>query len=179
MKQSAEPKRKAGLEQDIAELDLLIDEILLASRLDAIADLDAMEELDLLALAAEEGARYDDVHIDGGSLMVLGDARLLRRLLRNLVENAFRHGVPPVQISLARQGNFAQITVSDAGLGVPPAEFERIFEPFYRRSGATENIGVGLGLALVKQIARRHGGEAYCMTSGEGSIFVVTLICRR
>src|SRR5712692_9420795 len=102
MKESADPVRKAGLEQDIAELDALIDEILLASRLDAVKGLDSDEEVDLLALAAEECARYDDTQLDGEPVTVRGDPRLLRRMIRNLLENAKRHGAPPIQVRLSR-----------------------------------------------------------------------------
>ena len=101
LKQSADPKTKAGLEQDIAELDGLVDEILLASRLDTVAQNDVREEIDLLALAAEESARYDEVQLEGEHVKIQGDPRLLRRLLRNLLENAKRHGVPPTQVQVA------------------------------------------------------------------------------
>jgi signal transduction histidine kinase len=84
-------------------------------------------------------------------------------MLRNLIENARRHGAPPVTIRIAR----GEIRVCDAGPGVPGPERERVFEPFYRRPGSAQ--GAGLGLALVRQIARRHGGEARC----EGNCFVV------
>src|SRR5262249_42872745 len=97
MKQDADAKRKAGLEQDIAELDALIDEILLASRLDAVKGLERVEDIDLLALAAEECARYESVELEGRPVVVRGDPRLLRRLVRNLLENAKRHGAPPIQ----------------------------------------------------------------------------------
>ena len=92
MKESAEPKRKLQLEQDIAELDALIDEILLASRLDAVQAREADEEVDLLALAAEECARYEGAELHGEPVVLHGDPRLLRRMLRNLLENAARHG---------------------------------------------------------------------------------------
>jgi two-component system, OmpR family, sensor histidine kinase RstB len=164
MKERAEPERKRELEQDIAELDGLIDEILLASRLDAAQGLEAEEPVDLLALAAEEASRYD-VPVTGESVKVRGDARLLRRLVRNLLENARRHGAAPTTVRIAR----GEIRVCDAGPGVPEAERERVFEPFYRRPGSAQ--GAGLGLALVRQIARRHGGEARC----EGNCFVVRL----
>jgi signal transduction histidine kinase len=176
MKERADPVRKAGLEQDIAELDALIDEILLASRLDAVKELDTGEEVDLLALAAEECARYDDTQLDGEPVTVRGDPRLLRRMIRNLLENAKRHGAPPIQVRLSRAGGSAELAVCDHGPGVPEAERERVFDPFHRHTGTKEIAGAGLGLALVRQIARRHGGEARCAPrSGQGSCFTVVL----
>jgi len=153
-------KDRQEVERDIAELDALIDEVLLASRLDALSSLEITEQVDLLALAAEEAARYD-VEAQGESFAIRGDPRLLRRMIRNLLENARRHGAPPIDL-LVKPG---EIRLCDGGPGVPEAERERIFEPFYSKHGT------GLGLALVRQIARRHGGEARC----EGSCFYVTL----
>ena len=179
MKQNVDPKRKAALEQDIAELDAMIDEILLASRLDASMDPEADEIVDLLGLAAEECARYEDARLDGEAIASRGDARLLRRMIRNLLENAKRHGAPPIEVRIFRAGAGVEISVQDAGPGVPETERERVFEPFYRRAGAREVGGTGLGLALVRQIARRHGGEARCVPrSGSGSSFVVVLPIR-
>jgi signal transduction histidine kinase len=176
LKSSADAKSKAGLEQDIAELDWLVDEILLASRLDAIQDIQASEEIDLLALAAEECSRYDDVHLEGTAILVRGDARLLRRLLRNLLENAKRHGVPPTQVRVTRADGAAVVTVWDDGPGPLESEFEQVFKPFYRSSSSRTGVGTGLGLALVRQIARRHGGDARCVTAGDGRHrFIVTL----
>jgi signal transduction histidine kinase len=176
MKNSAEPKRKAGLDQDIAELDLLIDEILLASRLDAVAERNVDEEVDLLGLAAEECARYSDVQLDGSPMVFRGDPRLLRRLLRNLLENAQRHGIPPVKVTLAQIADNAEIVVQDHGPAMSNDEALRLFEPFYRRPNAAKNIGAGLGLALVRQIARRHGGSVrYSATNDGHNSFVVTI----
>ena len=176
LKDSADPKRKAGLEQDIAELDQLIDEVLLASRLDAVQELEADEEVDLVALAAEECSRYPTAQLEGEAAHVRGDPRLLRRLLRNLLENAQRHGAPPIKVRVARVAQQAQITVCDSGPGIPEAERERIFEPFYRRQRPGPNVGAGLGLALVRQIARRHGGDAQCAPDADApSRFVVRL----
>jgi two-component system, OmpR family, sensor histidine kinase RstB len=176
MKPSADAKLKMGLEQDIAELDWLVDEILLASRLDALPTDVATEELDLLALAAEECARYDDVQLEGSVISIRGDPRLLRRLLRNLLENARRHGAPPTQVRIARDARNATVKVWDSGPGVPQSEFENIFRPFYRPKDVRERTGTGLGLALVRQIARRHGGDARCtVMEGSRSCFIVTL----
>jgi signal transduction histidine kinase len=176
LKGSADAKSKAGLEQDIAELDWLVDEILLASRLDAVNEIEATEEIDLLALAAEECSRYDDVHLEGNPATVRGDARLLRRLLRNLLENAKRHGVPPTQVRVTRANGTAVVTVWDNGPGPLQSEFEKVFKPFYRSSGSRTGVGTGLGLALVRQIAQRHGGDASCVIADDGrSRFTVTL----
>jgi signal transduction histidine kinase len=175
MKDSVDEKRKIGLEQDIAELDWLVGEILLASRLDAVTEV-AREEVDLLALAAEECARYDETQLEGSATTIQGDPRLLRRLLRNLLENARRHGSPPTQVRIAHTAAAATITVWDAGPGLPATEFEKVFRPFYRPANSRSPSGSGLGLALVRQIARHHGGDAICSTLADGrSAFVVTL----
>jgi signal transduction histidine kinase len=177
LKKSADPKTKAGLEQDIAELDGLVDEILLASRLNTVTQNDTREEIDLLALAAEECARYDDVQLEGAATKIQGDPRLLRRLLRNLLENAKRHGAPPTQVRLRRQAEIVELKVWDNGPGPARAEFEDLFTPFYRRRDSHHSTGNGLGLSLVRQIARRHGGDARCAAMDDGrSCFIVTLL---
>jgi signal transduction histidine kinase len=177
MKESADPARRAGLNRDNAELDVLIDEILLASRLDAVETAEVVEEIDLLALAAEECARYPEAELEGTPMQLRGDPRLLRRLLRNLLENARRHGVPPTRVRLSRDADGrARIVVSDEGRGLPADQCERLFAPFYRRNGANDQVGAGLGLALVRQIARRHGGDATCEPAPDGRAhFVATL----
>lgn len=170
------PQASVDLERDIAELDALIDEILLASRLGAQQSLDAKEDIDLLALLAEECARFDGVALDGAVVHVRGDPRLLRRLIRNLLENARRHGVPPVRVTLRREERNAVFDVIDAGPGIAPQERERVFTPFYRLRGAGEATGAGLGLSLVRQIAELHGGGAVVapVPTG-GSCFRVTI----
>jgi signal transduction histidine kinase len=176
LKQSADPKTKVGLEQDIAELDDLVDEILLASRLDTHAQNEVREEVDLLALAAEECARYDEVQLEGEHITILGDPRLLRRLLRNLLENAKRHGVSPTQVRLRQTVANVTLQVWDNGPGPAPEEFEQLFTPFYRRRGSHNSTGSGLGLSLVRQIARRHGGDARCCSMDDGrGCFSITL----
>ena len=167
-----DPKRRQGLEADIAELDHLIEEILLASRLDTLAELDHDESVDLVALVAEECARYG-IDVEGEPAEIRGDARLLRRLVRNLVANAERHGRPPVRVRIRVRDRRAELIVADAGAGIPEAEREHLFEPFYRQ-GNTD--GHGLGLSLVRQIARRHGGDVrYGTVDDGGSGFIVSL----
>jgi signal transduction histidine kinase len=176
LKDAADPRRKHELERDIAELDQLIDEILLSSRLDAVNGLDQREEVDLLALAAEEGARYEQCSVTGAPVVVLGDRALLRRMMRNLIENAERHGRPPIAIEVGHEGVQAAITVSDCGAGVAANERERVFSPFFRARGSQAASGTGLGLTLVRQIARRHGGDALWVgTAGRPSRIRVVL----
>ena len=164
--------------RDINELDELIEELLTASRLDHIDQLQRDSDIDLLALVAEEAARVD-AELNGNPVTVSGDPKLLRRLVRNLLENARRYGNgSPIEIELLREERHVVIRVLDRGPGIPEEEQERIFQPFYRRPGMREGIdrGVGLGLALVRQIARRHGGEVTCRgRNGGGTCFEVTL----
>lgn len=178
IKDNPNAARSAEIERDIAELDELVGEILLASRLDAMQQLETREEVDLLGLAAEEAARYPDCGVTGTSAVIAGDPRLLRRMIRNLLENAHRHGKQPVDVTLsATQNGDIRIDVHDAGEGIAEGKREVIFEPF--RRGPTTERGAGLGLALVRQIARRHGGDAvYIAPKDGGSTFAVTLPTR-
>lgn len=192
---AAHASQRAEVARNIDELDQLIDEILLASRLDVrdaneASAIGPTEEVDLVGLAAEECSRTGaelDVAEGISPVLVQGHAKLLRRLLRNLLENARRYGQPagstePVRlgISLPAPGRgpaMVQLCVDDRGPGVPAELRERIFEPFYRLPGASESVGgVGLGLSLVKSIALRHLGSVRCEDRpGGGARFVVHL----
>ncbi|MCU0927482.1 MAG: ATP-binding protein [Hydrogenophaga sp.] len=205
---SASTGQRAEIARSIEELDQLIDEILLASRLDVRDANDAgalgpTEEIDLVGLAAEECARTGaelEVAEGASPVLVQGHARLLRRVLRNLLENARRYGVPatglapggdggvklgiavqtalpPVRAGAPGRPALAIVTVDDHGPGVPPELRERIFEPFYRLPGASEREGgVGLGLSLVQSIALRHQGSIRCEDApGGGARFVLEL----
>lgn len=179
VKGTADAKRKAQLEQDVAELDQLIEQILLSSRLDAVGGLGTKEEVDLLALAAEEGARYPQCVVNGQPVVVEGERALLQRMMRNLIDNGERHGVPPVEVDVRPEGNRAVLIVSDQGPGVAADEVERIFTPFYRARGSKGTGGTGLGLSLVRQIARQHGGDAVWVgTTGRPSAIRITLPAR-
>ena len=176
MREGTDSRRKRDVERDIAELDALIDEILLASRLDVVTERGAEEDVDLLALATEECSRYEDTEVEGQPVTVRGDPRLLRRMTRNLLENARRHGAPPIEVRVNRADGMAELRVSDHGPGIPDAEREDVFRPFHRFAGGGDRGGTGLGLALVRQIARRHGGDArYLGREPSGSCFVVSL----
>lgn len=165
---------KAELARNLGELDTLVEEILLASRLDRIDRLDQRETIDLLALAAEVAAQTGGT-VEGASVDIDGDRRLLHRLVRNLLENANKHGRPPVRVEVgAGPRGDARLVVHDSGM---IRDASRVFEPFYRGEGASESAGGwGLGLALVRQIAERHGGTARCESGpGRGTAFIVEL----
>ena len=176
------PELLAEIQRNLAESDELVEEILLASRLDndRAPSLRGVR-VDLSALAAEEAACFDPgavgLAVGEEPVEIEGEATLLRRLIRNLLENAVRHGRPPVRIAVTRHENVAMVTVSDCGDGIPPTERERVFEPFYRPVGRSESSGGwGLGLSLVRQIAERHGGRVVCEAEPDGgSRFVVEL----
>jgi signal transduction histidine kinase len=174
MQQSQDPKIKAALERDISELDQMIDELLLASRLGAVQQPQMVESVDLLALAAEECARYEECTAEGEALTIRGERRLLARLVRNLLDNASRYGAPPIRALVRRDGARAILEVVDGGAGIPELERERVFSPFHRLGG--DSRGMGLGLALVRQIARLHGGDAVVAPRpGHPSCFQVSL----
>jgi signal transduction histidine kinase len=170
-------KRKADLEKDIAELDALIEQILLSSRLEAVRCLDSSEDVDLLAVAAEEAARYERCSVSGESVLVRGDRGLLQRMVRNLLDNAQQHGAAPISVDVSRDGAQAAMLVSDHGEGVASADRERIFSPFYRAAGATA-AGTGLGLTLVRQIARQHGGDAAWILTPTGLNAIRVVVAR-
>jgi signal transduction histidine kinase len=175
LKADANPRRKAELERDIAEIDELIEGILLSSRLDALSEPEVKEEVDLLALAAEECARYEGCSVSGESVIVRGNPALLRHLLRNLVENALRHGKPPVSVSVSRANGRAALRVSDHGPGIAATETETVFEPF-RRARHANATGTGLGLSLVRKIARHHGGDARIENNGPDGLTVLVML---
>lgn len=162
------------IHQNISELDALIEEILIASRLEADGLSKVKEAVDISALLQEEASRLNlSVNIPN-SPVILGETRLLRRLFRNLLENAVKHG-ETVKVNLVVTDKL-QIEISDNGEGVPHLEREKIFAPFYRKSGHGEvKGGVGLGLSLARRIAREHGGDVICLPVESGATFRITL----
>jgi signal transduction histidine kinase len=206
MGESSPQPLKEEVTRSISELDQLIDEILTASRLDAPqAELGHIELIDLTGLASEECA-HTSTELDLGSVpqsyYALGNLVLLRRALRNLLDNAQKHAStsalarsdekPIVQMSLTSVNNnpLIRIAVLDRGPGVRLDEQEKIFEPFYRSqltqslggaiqdqaSSTTRSSGAGLGLSLVRTICQRHGGSVhYENRPGGGSCFVILL----
>jgi signal transduction histidine kinase len=161
---------------------------------------EVVEDLLLLARADEDILRVDRHPVDLDDLLlaeaarlrqrgtvtvdttavsagrVLGDWSQLARLVRNLVDNAERHAASTVRLGLDVRSGKATLTVADDGAGVPASERERIFERFTRLDEARDRDsgGAGLGLAIVAEVARAHGGSAR-VEGDTGAQFVVTL----
>ncbi len=120
-------------------------------------------------------AEHDRVRLvePTSEVRVRADPDALRRLMRNLVENALVHGPPDgeVTIAVAAADGFAVIAVADEGVGPDPAHRELLFRRFWRGPEAAGRPGSGLGLSIVAAIAERHGGRVHV----EGATFVVEL----
>jgi signal transduction histidine kinase len=161
--------------RDVEALDATVGDLLRLGRLQATEALASPDDVDLRALVAELAPLDPPTAGAHGSAApsVRGDAALLRVCVRNLVENARRHGGEPVTARVDAAG----FSILDRGPGVPDPLRERIFEPFFRPEGHAEGRdgGVGLGLHLCREIARVHGARIACLPrEGGGSEFRVT-----
>lgn len=142
------------------------------------------EMVNLLAtdfqMAAAKAMLSLTVEIEPGGCWVIGDSSQLRRVLDNLIGNAIKFTPPHGRITVRvwQEAGQAILEVSDTGIGIPADQLERIFERFYQVDGSMSRRygGVGLGLALVKEIVQAHGGRVSVQsTPGQGSTFRVTL----
>src|SRR6185436_1395925 len=107
---------------------------------------------------------------------IAADPMQLDQVLTNLVENAARHSPPSgaVRIHIAREGEAVRVRVSDEGPGIPLAQREKVFEPFYRGREEPERPGSGLGLSIARAVVTAHGGRIWVEeTGGGGTVLVV------
>lgn len=153
----------ADIEAGAARLAELLDDLLALAREDAHEG-GAADTVDLaeLARAVAHDHPAATVTTSGGRALVRGDRAALERALRNLVENAERHGPPgdaPIAIAVAGGARDARLSVTDGGPGLTPEEGQRAFQRFWRGERAAPG-GSGLGLAIVRATAERHGGSA-------------------
>jgi two-component system, OmpR family, sensor histidine kinase KdpD len=170
-----------------ARLARLIDDLLDLSKLEAHSAAPrlgecSIEEVIDAALAAQPRDADFRVWIDPELAPVRADFVQVERVLANLLENATRYSNgEPVNIRARPVGDRAIIRVIDRGPGIPEAECERIFEPFYRAARTEEtHLGSGLGLAIAKGFVEANGGRIWVeSTSGQGSAFVVDLPATR
>jgi signal transduction histidine kinase len=170
-----------GMRQDVGELDHLVDELLLLARLqDPSANL-TLTEIDLGKLCAErfETAKRGDAKglnwlIEApDSLVVQADARLLARLVDNLLSNAARHAQNQVQLSLHRDGSGVSLAVEDDGDGIPEEKRQNIFAPFV---SATSGGSAGLGLAICREIADHHQAKILAESSALGGAKLLLIL---
>ncbi len=172
------------IRKESKRLSSLVQQILDLARLEREGDVLNREEADVVGLAREVAEKYGASFRSGVSepLPVMCDAQLVSQALSNLVENAFRHsGSKEVSVSCAADAKKVRLSVEDRGVGIPPEHASRIFERFHRvdPARAAESGGAGLGLAIVRRIARLHGGDAvYESVAPHGSRFTISLPVR-
>ncbi|MEQ8142630.1 ATP-binding protein [Streptomyces sp. OP7] len=166
-----------GAVEDTVRLQNLAADLLLLARLDA-GERPAGTRVDLAALAREGAAGRAGVTVDAESVEVSGSPGQLGRVLGNLLDNAARHARARVAVTVRREGAWAVLAVADDGEGVAEADRERIFERFVRLDAARsrDDGGAGLGLAIARDVAVRHGGT---LTAGAapagGALFELRL----
>ncbi|MET8214694.1 HAMP domain-containing sensor histidine kinase [Streptomyces hirsutus] len=148
-----------GAVEDTVRLQHLAADLLLLARLDA-GERPVDARVDLAVLAREEAAGRTGVTVDAESAEVAGSRGQLARVLGNLLDNGRRHARETVSVSVRREGDRAVLAVADDGDGVAEADRERIFERFVRLDAARsrDDGGAGLGLAIARDVAVRHGG---------------------
>jgi signal transduction histidine kinase len=172
--QIADPEERARAAADIDEMERMIAETLSFARADALET--RAERFDLAALVhslvddrADLGA---DIALEGpASLTIEGRPGALRRALDNLAANALAHG-GRARLTIAPGPSRILVHVDDDGPGLPPHELERVFAPFYRleASRSRDTGGVGLGLAVARDIARAHGGDIVLANRSGGGL---------
>jgi two-component system phosphate regulon sensor histidine kinase PhoR len=170
-------------------LSRLIEDLLELSRLESGTFTLEPEELDLAALAAELCRELEprlrergiSIRIEAdGSPRAFADARAVRQIFQNLLDNALKYSDPDraIEVRVRAQGDVVRVDVADHGIGIPEADRARIFERFYRvdRGRAREQGGTGLGLSIVKHLVQASGGEVWVeSTPGVGSTFSFTV----
>ncbi len=175
----------ADLVTEAERMSKLVDGLLVLARADAGVAFER-RPVDVRAVATEEarrvrpagrgsGASEVTVTSDGAAL-VSADPDALGRAIRVLLENAFRHGLPPVALTIVRAGGLIRLEVRDGGPGLPVGSEERVFERFYRADPARSGEGTGLGLPIARAIAEAHGGTLRAATpDGGGTVMVMEL----
>ncbi len=175
----------------IEECDRLLDMIntmLLISKTEAGVEKPSHEEVDIAPLVGKACELFEPIAEDKNVLLncrvpehsfFSGDARMLQRMLSNLLDNAVKYTPPGgrVEISLSESDQRdIVLSIHDTGIGVSAADLPRIFQRFYRCDQSRSQPGIGLGLSLARAIARAHGGDITVVsTENHGSTFTITL----
>jgi signal transduction histidine kinase len=170
----------AMVEDELARFRRTLEDLLQLARIDDDAILESMLPLSMARLVREVlgDGPLRPVAASDAETMVSGEKSSLERAVRNLLENASRHGGGATAVGVERRGDAVLVTVDDAGPGVPAEDRERIFDRFARGKRAARGSlpGAGLGLAIVAETALRHGGAAWCAPApGGGARFVLSV----
>jgi signal transduction histidine kinase len=178
------PSTAGGVLADTLRLARLADDLLVLARLDERGPAPD-RRVDLRELTTDVSRRSSttptpasfDLAADDGPIEVRGDATGLTRMLTNLIDNATRHAAGRVEVRLDRVGEWARIQVTDDGPGIPAADRERVFARFARldEGRGRDEGGAGLGLAIVRETARAHGGDVRLEDNAPGLRAVVRL----
>lgn len=165
-------KRENAIKRNLNELDTLVESILQSSRLDAQTGLLHAQMVNLTQLIKTESEHYADVTLTlAEDVMIHGQQDLLIQLIRNLLNNALKHGQPRVFVVLSQQQNRIVLSVTDSGNGIPDNKLNEIFKPFVRLSN--NNKGNGLGLSLVKKIVDLHKAKISVKNVNKGACFTI------
>ena len=169
-----EPEVKAKLLETLGEMQAMTEAVLDAARTGQTGE--AARTVDLSALAESLVADMSEIGADvtfasGATVQCVCRTSEIRRALRNLIENAVRYG-KRATVTVEAVGENAEVIVDDDGPGIPEADLERVFEPFARLEGSRskETGGYGLGLSIVRLIARSHGGDVKLENRAEGGL---------
>jgi len=176
---TADPVHLAQLEQEVLEMDRLVGELLASARLDFTAL--SPVRVDVAAVAAQALERVhlpaDRLHVEAEDCHVEADPTLLLRAIGNLIDNAERHGMGLLRLSVRSRPGHLVVEAEDGGPGFGEDERARAFEPFQRRAaGGGDGRSLGLGMSLVRRIAEAHHGTAYARNrDGGGAVVGVEL----
>jgi signal transduction histidine kinase len=165
---------------DAQRLSRLVDDLLLLARSDDAARAKATEPVELRTLVGDVASRYPSVSLtpDGaGPLWTIGEPDALRRVVANVLDNAVRHARTAVEVGVRSGPSGPVVTVTDDGPGIPAADRDRVFERFTRLDDARARDagGAGLGLAIVRELVRRHAGTVALDDAGPGLRVEITL----
>jgi signal transduction histidine kinase len=181
-----------AIDTSTVRLVRMVDELLDLTRLRMGDPIDLnVASTDLAEVVRRTADEYQQAHpdrtiavdIDGDRLVGQWDGTRVERVVANLLSNAVKYGAPDSEISLVasaevRAGQpWVALAVSNRGLGIPPAELDRIFDTYYRASNVSGSVtGTGVGLAGVRQIVEQHGGEIVVdSVEGETTTFTISL----
>jgi signal transduction histidine kinase len=176
-------QREQDVLDETARLQRLVDDLLFLAQSDTNSlptrrspvDLDDLVLDETRPLRARGRVTVDLTHVSGGQ--VLGDADQLRRVLRNLLDNAESHAATLVRVSVQENDTSVELAITDDGPGVPPDQRSAVFERFTRldNARARRDGGTGLGLPIARDIVEHHGGTLTLPETASGTTFVMTL----